>query len=128
MGPLRPPCGKQGIGQPQVTVSISCLPNGKGVKPLLKPLLKPLAQDFSRGYIRGVPPAVKESPRTRSEGVSAVLSPISVRTEIGCPCGRSTSRLRIVINYKPALAEYKPLACTARVQQTKAKYKTTNLC
>ena len=72
---------------------------------------------MQRGYTRGVPPAVKESPRTRSEGFSAVLFPISVRTEIGCPCGGSTSKLSKVQNYKPALAENKSLASTARVQQ-----------
>ena len=62
--------------------------------------------NFPVGDTQGESPcAVKESPRTRSEGVSAVLSPISVRTEIGCPCGRSTSRLRKAKNNNPALAE-----------------------
>ena len=113
LGPLRSPYGKQGTAQPQTAVSISCLPNGKGVKPLLKPL----AQGFSRGYTKGVPPAVKESPRTLPTGASAVLFPISVRTEIGRPCGRSTSSLSKVQNYNPALAELKLRKSTLRQQR-----------
>ena len=42
-GSPKTPYGKQGTAQPQTAVSIPCLPNGKGVKPLLKPL----AQGFS---------------------------------------------------------------------------------
>ena len=61
-------------------------------------------------------PLEQEGSETRSEGFPTALSPISVRTEIGCPRGTSAKRLYFLKKGKRIAAHLTVLAMTRRTE------------
>ena len=59
-----------------------------------------------------VPLVIREGPETQLKGCPAVLFPISVRTEIGCPRGTSAKRLYFLKKEKRIAARLTAFAMT----------------